>query len=92
MASRRRLLDAQERSKQISRRKLLDMAMSVALDDDYEDWYMYSGMKRERQHLFWMAPFLSGRTDATQRNTFAKLESDFLRVSSKININLQIIK
>ena len=64
------------------------MAMSVALDDDYEDWYMYSGMKRERQHLFWMAPFLAGWTDCTQCNTFAKLEADFLRVSIMRNITI----
>ena len=67
--------------KEMSRKRILSMAISIAMEDDLEDWITYNGMKRRRTHAFWMSPFLHGRTDFRQRNTFAKLESDFLRVS-----------
>lgn len=38
-------------------------------------------MKSKREHRYWMAPYLKDRSNPYQRNTLAKLEMDFLRVS-----------
>ena len=64
-----------------SRYRVISLAMSVVLEDAYDDCIIAGGIKRPRVHAFWMSPYLHARTDVTQRNTFCKLEADFLRVS-----------
>ena len=59
----------------------LSLAISISMVDDDTDLLVIQGIKRPRRHAFWMSPFLRARTDMTQRNTLAKLESDFIRVS-----------
>ena len=71
---------------QLNRYKMVSMAVSVAMHDDDDDTIIISGIKRPRQHAFWMSPFLKDRTDPTQRNTLAKLEVDFIRVSMHITL------
>ena len=65
----------------VNRFRVISTALSIALNDDEEDYYIFSGWKRKRTHAYWMSPYLPARIDRSQRNTFAKLESDFLRVS-----------
>ena len=64
-----------------SRYKVLSLAMTVVMEDAIDDCLIIGGIKRPRYHAFWMSPYLYARTDPTQRNTFCKLEADFLRVS-----------
>ena len=66
----------------MSRFKVISLAVSIALEDEEDDMILLAGIKRPRVHAFWMRPFLKARTDSRQRNTLAKLEADFLRVSS----------
>ena len=62
--------------------RLMSMAVGVVIQDDQDDEILIvGGIKRPRVHAFWMSPFLHARTDPSQRNTLAKLEADFLRVS-----------
>ena len=69
---------------QIRRVQLLAASVAVALSVDEDDMIvMERAAKRRRTHEFWMSPYLHARTDTTQRNTLAKLESDFLRVCIK---------
>ena len=66
--------------REVHRFKVFSVAMSIALDDSEEDYFFLGGQRRKRTHAFWMSPYLLARTDTTQRNTFAKLETDFIRV------------
>ena len=62
--------------------ELISAAVSVLMSVDEDEGVLMERMaKRRRTHEFWMSPYLHARTDYTQRNTMAKLESDFLRVS-----------
>ena len=45
-----------------------------------EDEMFFFNSKR-RRHRYWAAPYLKDRCNPNQRNTLAKLEMDFLRVS-----------
>jgi hypothetical protein len=38
-------------------------------------------LNSRRKHRYWVAPYLKDRCNPNQRNTLAKLEMDFLRVS-----------
>ena len=78
MSMKERVFLAQHR--EMSRKRIISLAISVAMEDDEEEWIAFNGIKRARTHAFWMSPFLYARTDNRQRNTFAKLEADFLRV------------
>ena len=57
------------------------MAMAFAMEDLEDDILILGRLKKPRLHKFWMKPHLLGRTDTQQRNTLAKLEADFIRVS-----------
>ena len=48
------------------------------LDDEEDPFYG----ETSRVHDFWMRPHLEARYDMSQRNTLAKLERDFVRVST----------
>ena len=54
--------------------------LGLALQDHASDIELLSQYKRQSPEE-WMLPHLRRRTDPTQRNTLAKLEEDFLRVS-----------
>lgn len=53
------------------------VASMFALDD--EDLLLVN--YRCRRHRYWMQPYLKDRMNPNQRNTLAKLEVDFIRVS-----------
>ena len=57
------------------------MAVAFAMEDLEDDMLILGRLKKPRIHEFWMRPHLQGRTDTQQRNTLAKLEADFIRVS-----------
>ena len=71
----------------MSRYRMMSLAVSVVLDDDSSDEFVVGGIKRPRTHAFWMSPFLKARTNDRERNTLAKLEADFIRVSIQIENN-----
>ena len=78
--SKRKLLEMQEQN--MAGYRMMSMAVAIAMVDDIDDDVLLAGgIKRPRVHAFWMSPFLKARTDPTQRNTLAKLEADFIRVS-----------
>ena len=79
MSKRKRLQDIAIAAN-MERYKLMTVGLSIIMDDIQDDMIIIAGIKRPRTHAYWMAPYLHARTDATQRNTLAKLEADFLRV------------
>ena len=60
--------------------QLITAAVTISMIIDEEDLVVINGMRR--RHRYWVSPYLRARTDSGQRNTLAKLERDFLRVSS----------
>ena len=69
------------RAQHFTRKRLIAMALSIAMGEEEDDDIFLMYMRRPRVHRFWMLPYLHQRTDASQRNTLAKLEADFVRVS-----------
>lgn len=66
----------------VRRANILAACISMALSVDEDEMALMERVaRRRRTHEFWMSPYLFARTDNRQRNTMAKLESDFLRVS-----------
>ena len=68
-----------------SRVQVLTAALTVSMMIDEEDIIIVQGMRR--RHRYWVSPYLRPRTDTRQRNTLAKLERDFLRVSNSCNMS-----
>ena len=80
--SKRQLLEA--RDEYYGRVKVVCLAVSLAIADDMDDDLIIAGIRRPRVHAFWMSPYLRDRRNPQQRNTLAKLETDFIRVSIQI--------
>ena len=68
----------------------LSGALALMFLADEEDVMLLEHMRR--RHRYWVSPYLRPRTDRRQRNTLAKLEVDFLRVSACLHnlLRLQI--
>ena len=65
----------------VSRYRLIANALAVAIYDHVDDCIEINQLKRKSPTV-WMDPYLRGRSDTTQRNTLAKLEADFIKVSN----------
>ena len=78
----RMIQQQQQQSREVNRKRVIAVALAACLDDTDEEYHLLYQRKCRREHAFWMSPYLHARTDASQRNTLAKLEADFLRVST----------
>jgi hypothetical protein len=54
-----------------------------------EDVVVHNSMRR--RHRYWMSPYLADRCNPNQRNTLAKLEMDFIRVSANKERHYEIV-